>query len=105
MAAGQSPIESALADFAIAISSGFLALDESDIQKPYGKAFQWLDDVQDGSVEGGPIGKGYHVIGMASVAQRNQPIPFLVRAYSAKSDGFESQLREHQLLAQVRSAY
>ena len=96
MAADQSPIESALAGFAIAMSSGFLALDESDIQKPYGKAFQWLDDVQDGSVEGRPIGKGYHVIGMASVAQRNQPIPFLLRAYSAKSDGFESQLREHQ---------
>lgn len=94
--ADPKPIESALAEFAIGMSAGFLALDESDVQKPYGKAFQCLDDVQDGSTEGRPIGKGYHVIGMASVAQRNQPIPFVLHAYSAKSDGFESQLREHE---------
>ena len=96
MSADPSPIEAALADVAVAMSAGFLALDESDVQKPYGKAFQWLDDVVDGSEEGKPVGKGYHVIGMASIAQRSQPVPFLLRAYSAKSDGFESQLREHQ---------
>ena len=95
-AADPSPMESALADFAIGMSAGFLVLDESDVQKPYGKAFQWLDDVMDGSDPGKPIGKGYRVIGMASISQRHQPIPFLLHAYSAKSDGFESQLREHQ---------
>ena len=58
---------SSLADLAIGMSAGFLALDESDVQKPYGKAFQWLDDVMDGSDPGKKIGKGYHVIGMASV--------------------------------------
>ena len=95
-AADPSPIESALADFAIGMSAGFLALDESDVQKPYGKAFQWLDDVMDGSDPGKKIGRGYRVIGMASVSQRNQPIPFLLHAYSAKADGFESQLKEHK---------
>ena len=95
-AADPSPIESSLADFAIGMSAGFLALDESDVQKPYGRAFQWLDDVMDGSDPDKRIGKGYHVIGMASVSQRNQPIPFLLHAYSAKADGFESQLREHR---------
>ena len=94
--ADPSTIESALADFAIGMSAGFLALDESDVQKPYGKAFRWLDDVMDGSDPEKKIGKGYHVIGMASVSQRNQPIPFLLHAYSAKADGFESQLREHK---------
>ena len=94
--ADPSPIESSLADFAIGMSSGFLALDESDVQKPYGKAFQWLDDVMDGSDPGKRIGKGYRVIGMASISQRGQPIPFLLHAYSAKADGFESQLREHR---------
>ncbi len=96
MDADPSPIESSLAGFAIGMSAGFLALDESDVQKPYGKAFQWLDDVMDGSDPDKKIGKGYHVIGMASVSQRNQPIPFLLHAYSAKADGFESQLREHR---------
>lgn len=94
--ADPKPIESALADFALGMSAGFLALDESDVQKPYGKAFQWLDDVMDGSDPGKKIGKGYHVIGMASVSQRNQPIPFLLHAYSAKAEGFESQLKEHK---------
>ncbi|MDD7618472.1 MAG: hypothetical protein PUJ43_01305, partial [Bacillales bacterium] len=54
------------------------------------------DDVMDGSDPGKKIGRGYHVIGMASVSQRNQPIPFLLHAYSAKADGFESQLKEHK---------
>ena len=58
-AADPSPIESSLADLAIGMSAGFLALDESDVQKPYGKAFQWLDDVMDGSDPGKKIGKGY----------------------------------------------
>ena len=96
MSADPKPIEAALADFAIGMSAGFLALDESDVQKPFGKAFEWLDDVQDGSVDGRPVGKGYHVIGMCSIAQRGQPIPFLLHAYSAKAEGFESQLREHE---------
>jgi len=95
MDADPSPIESALADFAMGMSAGFLALDESDVQKPYGKAFEWLDDVMDGSDPDKKVGRGYRVIGMASVSQRGQPIPFLLHAYSAKADGFESQLREH----------
>lgn len=89
-------IESALADFALSLSIGFAAVDESDVQKPCGKKFQWLDSVQDGSEEGRPIGKGYHVIGMASIAARNQPIPFVLKAYSTEADGYKSQLKEHE---------
>jgi len=73
---------------------GDVALDESDIQKPYGKAFESLDTVQDGSEDGRPKGKGYHVIGVAAIGWRRTPIPLAMRIYSSKSDGYESQLRE-----------
>lgn len=85
----------ALEEFSVGMSEGFVAIDESDIQKPYGRAFEALDEVQDGSREGRPIGRGgYHLIGIASIGQRKCVFPIAFRAYSTKSEGFESQQRE-----------
>lgn len=89
-----SAVRDALAAYSVDVSDSFLALDESDIQKPYGKAFEWLDDVQDGSEDGRPVGKGYHVIGLAAIGSRKAVFPIALHVYSAKADGFESQQKE-----------
>ncbi|MBQ7244651.1 MAG: transposase [Bacilli bacterium] len=73
---------------------GVIVFDESDIQKPYGKSFEALDLVQDGSREGRPVGKGYHVVGIGVIGARKTPFPLRLYLYSTKSKGFKSSFDE-----------
>lgn len=92
------PIASRLSASSLSMCPNFLCCDETDIQKPYGKSFQWLDSVQDGSEDGRPIGKGYHVVCVAGVSSRNSPMPLCLWAYSTKADGYLSQSAVHSSL-------
>ena len=92
------PVAKKLSSLSFSMCPGFVCCDETDIQKPFGKAFECLDDVQDGSAGGRPIGRGYHVVGMAGIGGRNSPMPLCLWAYSCKASGFVSQFREHEAL-------
>lgn len=65
--------------------------DDSDITKIYGKKFEDLDRVIDGSSQEKEIKPGYHVC-EAIVLGKNekQPISIYSKIYSTKSKGFES---------------
>lgn len=52
------PVAKKLSSLSFSMCPGFVCCDETDIQKPFGKAFECLDDVQDGSAGGRPIGRG-----------------------------------------------
>ena len=77
-----------------------LALDLSDINKPFAKKMDYLSEVWDGSR--GKVGYGYwicEVIG-ANVNQ-DTPIPLYSELYSQEADGFESENR--QILKAIES--
>lgn len=96
--ADPEPITAKLSALSLSMCPDYICCDESDTQKPYGKSFQWLDSVQDGSADGRPIGKGYHVICLVGIAARNSPMPLCLWAYSTKADGYKSQSAEHASL-------
>lgn len=96
--ADPGPMASRLSERSLGMCPSFLCCDETDIQKPYGRAFEWLDRVQDGSAGGRPVGKGYHAVCVAGISHRNSPMPLCLRAYSARADGYLSQLEEHSPL-------
>ena len=76
-----------------------LYIDDSDISKPYGKKFEDLDYVLDGSaksIEGKPkTGLGYYVASTVVLSQNNkQPIPLYNNIYSLLSVGVKSKTDE-----------
>lgn len=65
--------------------------DDSDISKIYGKKFEDLDDVIDGSNKEKSITPGYHVCeAVALTKMEKQPISLYSKIYSCKSDNFIS---------------
>jgi len=77
-----------------------LALDLSDINKPFAKKMDYLADVWDGSR--GKIASGYWIceVVAAGVKEEN-PIPLYSELYSHKANGFESE--NNQILKAIRA--
>ena len=66
--------------------------DDSDITKIYGKKFEDIDKVIDGSSQTKEIKPGYHVCEATLVGKtKRQPISLYSKIYSSKSKGFKSE--------------
>ena len=65
--------------------------DDSDIVKEYGKKFEDLDMVMDGSDKSKKIKPGYHMCNVVALTKETkQPMPIYNKVYSARSKGFVS---------------
>ena len=71
-----------------------LDIDESDVIKPYGREFECLGLVHDGSREGRPREKGYHVTGVVGYCRNGTVAPISLTPYSTSQKGYESLSRE-----------
>lgn len=67
-----------------------LSIDESDVIKPYGFAFEHLGLIHDGSKEGRPREKGYHVTGVVGYCRNGTVAPISLTLYSTSQEGYES---------------
>ena len=68
----------------IADTAGPVFVDASDIIKPYGKAFEDLGLVRDGSSPDAALQKGYHVMEITAVSRRKQqPVSLFSHIFSA----------------------
>lgn len=74
----------------LCISPTKVIIDESDIIKPYGKKFEKLSYIHDGSKEGRPKEKGYNVTGCIGIGYRNSVVPLSLEIYSTLDEGFVS---------------
>ena len=70
---------------------GNIYVDDSDIIKPYGYAFEDLGLVRDGSSPEKKIEKGYHVAEICTLLNKGkQPVSLYSRIYSSESEDFIS---------------
>jgi hypothetical protein len=77
--------------------TGNIFVDDSDIIKPYGQAFEDLDRVRDGSSKDKKIENGYHVTEVCALLDKEkQPVSLYSRIYSSISDDFISSNVETQ---------
>ena len=91
------PLASNVAEFSIRGLMDFpyqLDIDESDVAKPYGFAFECLGLIHDGSKEGRPREKGYHVTGAVGYCRNGTVAPISLTLYSTSQEGYESLSRE-----------
>ena len=66
--------------------------DDTDIAKPYGKAFEDLDKIRDGSDPNKKIVSGYNVCECVVLSEKEkQPLSIYSEIYSSKSPDFKSQ--------------
>ena len=66
-------------------------VDESEVIKPYGKKFEALGKVRDGSSPDHKIEKGYHVTEITALTQGNkQPVSLFSHIHSSREDNFVS---------------
>jgi hypothetical protein len=92
-----SPLASNVALFSIRELMDFpyqVDVDESDVVKPYGRSFEELGLVHDGSREGRPREKGYHVTGVVGYCGNGTVAPLSLTLYSTSQEGYESLSRE-----------
>lgn len=92
-----SPLSSNVALFSVRELMDFpyqIDVDESDVVKPYGFAFEELGFVHDGSKEGRPREKGYHVTGVVGYCRNGTVAPLSLTLYSTSQEGYESLSRE-----------
>ena len=92
-----SPLASSIARFSITELMDFpyqIDVDESDVIKPYGREFECLGLVRDGSKEGRPREKGYHVTGVVGYCRNGTVAPLSLSLYSTSQEGYESLSRE-----------
>ena len=76
---------------------GNIYVDDSDIIKPYGYAFEDLGLVRDGSSPEKKIEKGYHVAEICTLLNKGkQPVSLYSRIYSCESEDFISSNTETQ---------
>ena len=67
-----------------------IEVDETDVIKPYGKEFEDLYYIHDGSKEERPKEKGYYVTGIIMIGLNNTIIPVSLNLYSTISKEFKS---------------
>jgi hypothetical protein len=80
-----------------------ILLDDSDVIKPMGKAFEALGRVRDGSSKDKGTKKGYFVTEAVALSKENQPISLYSEVYSQYEKGFRS-VNTHTLKAIDRAA-
>jgi Transposase DDE domain. len=66
----------------------FITVDGSDVTKPYGKAFQYLDWVRDGSVPGKPTKPGYWDVSIEGTDGHHHHLPLWYDVYSTKDPAY-----------------
>lgn len=67
-----------------------IIIDETDVIKPFGKAFEGLNTIHDGSREGRPREKGWPVTGIVALTEKNFVMPLVTNVYSSLSVGHKS---------------
>jgi Transposase DDE domain len=67
----------------------FIAVDGSEVTKPYGRAFEYLDLVRDASAPGEPIKPGYWTIQVSATDGKHQNVPILFDLFSTKDPAYE----------------
>jgi len=67
-----------------------ILIDETDIIKPFGNAFEGLNIIHDASKEGKPREKGWPVTGIVSLTEKNYVVPLVTNLYSSIMDGHKS---------------
>lgn len=68
-----------------------ILVDDTDVIKPHGKAFEALGQVRDGSSEGKKIEKGYIVTEMVGLtANKKQPVSLFSHLHSSKEKKYKS---------------
>lgn len=87
-----------------------IIIDEMDVIKPFGKAFEGLAIIHDGSKEGKPREKGWPVTGIVALTEKNFVIPLVTNVYSPLSVGHKSichETRRHldAIIPKVREAF
>jgi hypothetical protein len=67
-----------------------ILLDDSDVVKPYGKKFESLGRVRDGSSKDFKLENGYWITEAVALSKENQPISLYSRVYSQTEKEFKS---------------
>ncbi len=68
-----------------------ILVDDSDVIKPHGRAFEALGKVRDGSSKDHKIEKGYHVTEIVGLsANQKQPISLFSRIHSSWEKSYKS---------------
>ena len=87
-----------------------ILIDETDVIKPFGKAFEGLKFVHDASKEGKPREKGWPVTGIVSLTDDNYVVPLVTSIYSSLSVGHKSmgdETKKHldEILPNIKEGY
>lgn len=87
-----------------------ILVDETDVIKPFGKAFEGLKLIHDASKEGKPKEKGWPVTGIVSLTDDNYVVPLVTNIYSSlsvghKSIGDETKRQLDEILSHVKEGY
>ena len=87
-----------------------ILIDETDIIKPFEKAFEGLTIIRDASKDGKPREKGFPVTGIISLTDDNYVVPLITNIYSPlsighKSIGNETKKNLEQIIPYVKNGY
>ncbi len=72
----------------------FVTVDGSDMTKPYGGTFEYLDEVRDGSAPGKPIKPGYWLINIEAADGQGHHVPLVLTQFSTQ-DRADAEGRAH----------
>lgn len=67
----------------------FIAVDGTDLSKPYGKEYEYLDHVRDSSAIGKPTRPGYWAINIEATDGHHTHLPLHLSVFSTKDPDFE----------------
>lgn len=87
-----------------------ILIDETDIIKPFGKAFEGLSIIHDASKIGKPREKGWPATGIVSLTDDNYVVPLVINIYSSlsedhKSIGDETKKHLNVIIPNVKKGY
>lgn len=69
----------------VAAQMPFIAVDPTDLVKPYGRAFEHLDTVRDASDRRKPIDPGYWCVRIEATDENNNTLPLYTEVFSTKA--------------------
>ena len=67
----------------------FVTVDGSDMTKPYGGTFEYLDKVRDGSAPGKPIKPGYWLINIEAADGQGHHVPLVLTPFSTQDPDYQ----------------
>lgn len=87
-----------------------ILIDETDIIKPFGKAFEGLNIIHDASKSGKPREKGWPVTAIVSLTDDNYLVPLVINIYSSLSENHKSigdETRKHlnAIIPNIKDGY